>query len=885
MGQPIVESTPFSRPLAAAGATLSVVGGKGASLACLAAAGLPVPAGFHLTTEAYRRFVTANDLTAAILAAAADASLDDPASQERAAATIQPLFQRGAMPEAIAADLRRAYAALGEPAPAVAVRSSATAEDLPGLSFAGQQETLLNVRGQAALLEAVRRCWASLWTARAIGYRLWMGIDHQTVAMGVVIQTMLAPTVAGVLFTANPTTGDRAELLINASYGLGEAIVSGEVTPDSFVVDRATLTIRNSSLGQKEVAIVAAEGQGTVPREVPRDQQQQPSLSADRIRDLGELAGRVEALFNGVPQDIEWAVADGRVWLLQSRPITNLPPAPLVAVAWEPPVPGTVWIRRQVVEHMPGPLSPLFAELYLREGLEQSVDAMVRAMGMSDAYLELMERPFLTTVNGYAYMRGSLRWRWSIVPVLLRTIVVGTSIVFRSGMAIWRDAALPAYLATVARWQTVDPASATDEELLAGVRALAWADAAYWWAAAMVIGVAKIADGVFAGVLALMAPGRGLNSALFLRGFPSPLLVAEAEVEAIAAQIRTDEALRALVAATPPSKLGAALAGSPAARGSRHALAEYFRRYGHQIYTLDFAEPTLGDDPLPVLLSLKSMVDRPGPGALARQAAMARERERLVVRTERSLDPLRRFLFRRVRSWATRLAPGREEALFYVGAAWPVLRGMALELGRRLAAAGSLETADDIFYLDSAEILAAGAARLAGDDRHDLAIEARARHELREARQRLHPPPAVPPTYRYRLGPFDLSGFETQRRNVLEDATLRGFAVSPGRVTAPASVIHSPADFGKMVPGTILVCPTTTPAWTPLFALASGLVTDIGGILAHGSIVAREYGIPAVMGTGTGTLRIGDGQPITVDGDAGTVSLVTVGGDADAPVG
>jgi pyruvate,water dikinase len=302
-------------------------------------------------------------------------------------------------------------------------------------------------------------------------------------------------------------------------------------------------------------------------------------------------------------------------------------------------------------------------------------------------------------------------------------------------------------------------------------------------------------------------------------------------------------------------------------------LGAYFVHYGHQIYTLDFAEPTLEDDPLPVLLSLKAMVARPGQGALARQAEMARERDRLVAALEHGLDPLRRSLFRRVLRWAQRLAPGRDEAFFYVGAAWPTLRRLALELGRRLANAGFLAAADDIFFLESAEIVDASGARVAGEDRRQLAAEARARRELREARKRLYPPAAVPPDYRYRIGPFDLSGFETQRRNLLEGPTLRGFAVSPGRVTAPASVIRSPADFGTMEPGTILVCPTTTPAWTPLFAQARGLITDIGGVLAHGSIVAREYGIPAVMGTGNATQRIASGQVVTVDGDVGTVTL------------
>ena len=223
--------------------------------------------------------------------------------------------------------------------------------------------------------------------------------------------------------------------------------------------------------------------------------------------------------------------------------------------------------------------------------------------------------------------------------------------------------------------------------------------------------------------------------------------------------------------------------------------------------------------------------------------------------------------------WARRYAPYREEALFYVGAAWPTLRRLALELGRRLTEAGALERPDDVFYLHSAELEAASDARAAGRGRPDLARLARDRRDLREARKRLTPPPAVPPAYQFKIGPIDLSARESVRRNTADDAVLRGFAVSPGRVTAPASVILSPADFGAMQPGTVLVCPTTTPAWTPLFSQARALVTDIGGVLAHGSIVAREYGIPAVMGTGIATQRIKSGQQITVDGDAGTVTL------------
>ena len=240
--------------------------------------------------------------------------------------------------------------------------------------------------------------------------------------------------------------------------------------------------------------------------------------------------------------------------------------------------------------------------------------------------------------------------------------------------------------------------------------------------------------------------------------------------------------------------------------------------------------PTQADDPLPVLLSLKAMVQQASHDRRGRQRAIVAERDARVVETARSFDPLRRRLFRVLLGWAQRFGPYREQALFYIGAGWPTLRQLAFELGRRLVESGSLLEAEDIFLLETPELREAIAARTADQARPDLARLARERRDLREARKRLHPPPAVPPDYKIRIGPIDMSAWETQRRNEPTATVLHGFAVSPGRVTAPASVIHSPADFSKMEPGTILVCPTTTPAWTPLFSQARGLVTDVGGV-------------------------------------------------------
>lgn len=865
-------------PLDTSDRSLDLIGGKGRSLAAMAAAGLPVPAGFYLTTTAYQRFVEDNDLQATILDLACKVTAQDAASFELASASIQTLFEEATLSAEISSVIREAYAALSDSLPgdgesAVAVRSSATAEDLPDLSFAGQQETYLNVRGEAALLVAVRHCWASLWTARAISYRHRMGIDQRTLSMAVVVQVMVPADVSGILFTANPTTGERSELVFNASFGLGEAIVGGQVTPDAYVLDRSSLTIKETLIGAKEQMIVSSGEQGTILQEVTAIQRGQSSLSAPLLSELGSLGLRVEQHFGDSPQDIEWAIADGTCWLLQSRPITNLPAAPL-DVRWEPPYPGAKLMRRQVVENMPDPLSPLFAELYLQEGLEQSMDAFLAYFGMPFDIADFVTRPFFTTVNGYAYCRADYKIPWRRIPRIMVWYVKTMPSFLRSVIPHWQDEALPAYLAIIEQWREVRLAEASDEQLLSGVRALTTADALYWFDVSMVMGFAKMTDGLLHFFLRIFASRHSLTSGMFLSGFPSKTLQAQADLETIATQILADETLRELVLATPAGHLLDSLEHHSEGHTLLGDIRRYLDQYGHQIYTLDFAEQTQAEDPLPVLLGLHAMVQNAGSDTPARQAELVRQRKSRLQQTERIFGPIRRWLFRKLLGFAQSYGPNREEALFYIGAAWPVLRSLALELGRRLVEVGTFNAPDDVFYLLSNELEEASRARNENRSLPDFLQLTDDRRQLRQSRKRFHPPAMVPPKAHFKIGPFDLSFFETQMRNEDESNTLNGFAVSPGQVTAPASVILSPADFEKMKPGNILVCPTTTPAWTPLFAQAQGLVTDIGGILAHGSIVAREYGIPAVMGTGNITQRVVSGQRITVDGDRGTVKIV-----------
>ncbi|MCI0478652.1 MAG: hypothetical protein L0Y55_20615 [Anaerolineales bacterium] len=315
--------------LADSKATLENVGGKGASLARLANAGLPVPEGFHVTTAAYQKFVAQNDLQSHILAALASVDASQPTTLKTASRAIDDLFATAPMPRDIAEEIRAAYLALNQKSEienrklSVAVRSSATAEDLPDLSFAGQQETYLNIEGIAAVQDAVKRCWASLWTPRAIDYRAQHKIDHATVALAVVVQALVLADAAGVLFTANPVSGARDQIVINAAWGLGETVVSGRVTPDTFVVDKASGRVIERDIAEKTMMTARVDG-GTAERPVPENLRRVAVLRDDQVIELARLGARIEKLY-GMPMDIEWALAKNKLAIVQARPITALP--------------------------------------------------------------------------------------------------------------------------------------------------------------------------------------------------------------------------------------------------------------------------------------------------------------------------------------------------------------------------------------------------------------------------------------------------------------------------------------------------------------------------------------------------------------------------------
>jgi phosphohistidine swiveling domain-containing protein len=888
-------------PLATRNNDLNTIGGKGRSLSRLSNSGFNVPDGFLVPTAAYRRFVADNDLQPRILNLCKPIIIEGAVSFEQASKKIQELFSLYELSSEIESDIIAAYESLPE-RPSVAVRSSANAEDLPELSFAGQQETYLNITGGPAVAAAIRNCWASLWTAQAINYRHEMDIGQDAVAMAVVVQLMVPSDVSGILFTANPTNGERSEMIVNGSFGLGEAVVSGQVTPDTYVVDRESLNIKDTIIGAKDQMIVSDGTQGVRVESVSAEQQVFSSLSEELLRELCKLALKVEAEFDEVPQDIEWAMVNKELYLLQSRPITNLPPEPLKDVSW-PEISGAQLLKRQVAENMPDPLSPLFEELYLRAifDMQKWPEGWEWKGNLTRNWLKNF---VVITVNGYAYQPiyeasvgdwegymdklhaeqkkstwlDNLKRIFTMPSYIIDDMkggplhvlyLVGTT--FRTfkkfpAIKLWERQQLPDYLAAIEHWERTDSRKASSEELLAGIKSLTFAEALYWSALRSIIGTAKMTDGALQTYLEENAPDQGFISGTFLSGFPSRTLDAEVTLRRIAEEIRKNKTLYEIVIVTPAPRMLTALQNHPEGKDTLVDIRKYLHDYGRQVFNLDFVEPSLEEEPLPFLMSLKAMVRNPGYDLVTRQQEVRKNRRSKFWQAIKFFKGKSRFEFLRLYLTARINYPTREEALFYMGLAWSSLRPLAKELGGRLVSNGTLTDPDDVFYLTSDDL------QRAIDDNDgppELKSKVKEQRELRALRFRMNQPAAIPPIETN----VTENSFAALRGNSDDANKLLGFAVSPGIVSGIASVIMTPNDFDKMIPDSILVCPLTTPAWTQLFPHAIGLVTDIGSILAHGSIVAREYGIPAVLGIGDATQRIKNGQTITIDGNKGVVTV------------
>lgn len=869
-------SRQFTFSLDAAGATLETVGGKGASLARLMKAGLPVPEGFHVTTDAYRLFVEENRLQAVIEDALAQADLEKPSTLEAAAKRIRVSFSEASIPNEVASAIVGAYGDLIGTDPAVAVRSSATAEDLPEASFAGQQETYLNVSGADNVLDAARKCWGSLWTSRAIGYRARQGIETEGVALAVVVQKLVPAEVAGILFTVNPVNGDRDQVQISAAWGLGDAVVGGRVTPDDYLLEKQSGRVVKREVADKQVMTVRIDG-ATEDQPVPNNLREVPVLEDDDLKELNRLGVKIEELFE-MPMDIEWALADGQFSILQARPVTGLPEVIVPpADEWEPPHPKGRYMRASIVDFMPDPLSPLFATM----GLSIYNEALVRMMAdLTDSEQDIYPQELTVTIHDYAYYSAgySAREWWAMLTKLAPRIPR----LIRNGPEHFREEALPDYREKVVRQKQKDIADMSAAEI--------WEDAHALTKAAMIhlaylqvdtLGAAAGSEGLFTAIYERFLKGEGDPPAsTFVMGYNSAPIRSEKSLYDLAQWAQEHSALAEYLLEQDAREIAQALSDADAPAGIepsvwsewKQRVEAHFDSFGHILYDMDFAKPVPADDPTPQMETVKLYLRGEGANPHERQERLAREREQATEALMERARGLRGWAVRKALNWAQTLAQVREDSIASIGLAYPGVRELLKELGRRMVDAGAIDQPEDIFWLEEAEIeghLPVLGRREPLDSRMETIEQ---RRKIRAAEQKIMPPSQLPYSKTYMGLPVEIF---MPGEGGPEGGRLKGIGASGGMVTGSACVLHGPEDFDQMKQGAILVAKLTTPAWTPLFAMAGGVVTDIGGPLSHGSIVAREYGIPAVLGTGAATRLIEDGQQITVDGDEGYVLLQT----------
>jgi pyruvate,water dikinase len=836
-------------------ATLENVGGKGMSLAKLARAGLPVPDGFHITTEAYRQFVTANDLQTKILATLEDVDTSLPAMLETASVTISRLFADAPTPEDISSTITAAYRTLDNRQSkisnpkSVAVRSSATAEDLPGASFAGQQETYLNIRGEEAVLDAVKKCWASLWTARAIAYRAKQNIAPDSVALAVVVQELVFADAAGIMFTANPLDGERGEVVINAAWGLGEAIVSGVVTPDTLTLKKRKAKVIHRETAEKLAMTVRTES-GVREQPVPDDLKKKAVLTNRQAIELMRYGTQIESLYE-MPMDIEWTLANGKFAIVQARPITSLPPE------WKRVDPRVMYARGSFAEFVPDAVSPLFATLGIPIAKEFTLKMFNDLLDK-----ELPDSYHFDVINGYVYV--GIPMTWEVMMPFIRATIKLSKTLLKTADERWRIVS-DKLRAVAVQWRETDLSALTAAQLLAGTREVFSVTAeAYNVAQSGTIPNATSSEITFCKFYDALVKRKGdPEGVTLLFGLDNQPLRAEKALYDIATWLREQPAL----AETIQQKSGNEVVNmmdNPEWNEFCSRLDEYLKEFGHAIYDLDFARTLPVEDPAPLVDAIKAYLAGTGGNPYQRQREADERREKTIAVMTRRLDPLRRKWFLKLLKWAIDTTPMRENSIADLGLGHPQIRRLFGELGHRLADRNAIESAQDVYWLkaDELETLATQLDNNSAlENRFEKVNERKAEWQVH---RRLTPPAIIPKDAWFSI---------FLPHSAQHGDTLKGFAASAGKITAKACVMLGPEDFGKMKQGDVLVAVTTTPAWTPLFTMASAVVTDIGGPLSHSSIVAREYGIPAVLATGNATRRIQDDQTVTVDGGAGTVEL------------
>ncbi|MCT2594786.1 phosphoenolpyruvate synthase [Streptomyces sp. N2-109] len=848
---------------------VAVIGGKGAHLGELSRIeGIHVPTGFCVTTDAFRRIMEDAPSVDDQLARLSRLNPDDREAIRTRSAEIRRTLEGIAVPDDVAAAISSALARLGEGA-AYAVRSSATAEDLPAASFAGQQDTYLNVVGPAAVLQHVSRCWASLFTERAVTYRLRNGFGHREVHMAVVVQQMVFPQAAGVLFTADPVTSNRKVTCVEAGLGLGEALVSGLVNPDVYQVSDGGIVAK--AIATKQRALHASPGGGTQEQSVERAQQEQPALTDAQVVQLAQLGRRIEAHF-GCPQDIEWCLADDGFQIVQSRPITTLFPIPEVGDRANR-VYLSVGHQQMMTDAMkplglslwqlttPRPMAEaggrLFVDVTQQLASPASRTGLLEAAGKSDPLI----RDALQTILARGDFIPSLPDEGPGEPVpggapapIATDPAIVTELIGRSQASI---AALKHDIRTKSGSALFDFILADIQELkrllfdpqslqviMAGMEAT-------WWLNGRLLewlGEKNAADTLAQSVPHNVTSQMGLS------------LLDVADV------IRSHPDIVAFLRDAGDESFLDELAELDGGREAHDTIAAYLDTYGMRCAgEIDITRPRWRERPTTLLPTLLSHIKNLEPGAgqrrfeQGRQEARKKEREllerlRVLPDGERKAEETKRMIDR-VRTFAGY----REYPKYGMVSRYFVYKQALLDEAERLVHADVLREREDVFFLTFQEFHDAVRTHQVDDQ---LIC---GREDAFRSCQALTPPRVLTSDGEALTGAY--------RRDGLPTGALVGLAVSAGTVEGRARIILDMTE-AALEPGDILVTAHTDPSWSPLFVAITGLVTEVGGLMTHGAVIAREYGLPAVVGVEHATRLIQDGQRIRLNGTDGYVEIL-----------
>lgn len=859
---------------------LPLVGGKGANLGELSRIeGIRVPEGFCVTTEAYQRTIGQTPELSALLERLSHIkTVDDKEKVSEISAKIRRAIEETPIPAEIAEAVTRRLEKLGEKG-AYAVRSSATAEDLAAASFAGQQDTYLNIMGKEAILRNISKCWASLFTDRAVIYRIQNGFDHSKVYLSAVVQKMVFPEAAGILFTADPITMNRKVTSIDASFGLGEALVSGLVNADNYKVRDGRII--GKRISTKKLAIYALKEGGTEEKKIAAEDQNRQTLTDGQILELEKISRRIEAHF-GLPQDIEWCLYENKFYIVQSRPITTLYPLPN-----DQGDKGHIYMSFGHQQMMTDAMKPLGLSVFRYSGgsgtlmvetggrvfLDLTHDMAsafgrplaIASMGAVDPLIKsglkglAKRKDFMKSLErGRRFLRmGSGYFSWSLVTEFLKVYHSGDGHTVPA-LIKKNEEGIKALEAKFAVLSGDDVFAAADEELKQLIKIIGDPQglACIWTGVLSASQINKkvekwLGEKGAADVLTLSAP----NSVAGEMGLG--LLAVSDAARQYPAVIEFLKTVKPEGAGAFYNELGKLEGGEKIIEVIRKFLQKFGARCSGEI---DISKPRWIEEPSALAAMILGNIENFGPGAhheiYERDLKKAEDKERdILSRLSGGKRKKAKKMIRRLRNFIGY----REYPKFVMVQRYWIIKQALIREAERLVQSGVFRGIDDMYYLSFHELREAAQKQ---DFDYDTILK---RKEEFAVYEKLSPP-------RLMTSEGEIVGGEYVSAKAPRGAIL-GIAASSGIVEGNARVILRLED-AKLSKGDILVTKFTDPSWTPVFVSISGLVAEVGGIATHGSVVAREYGLPAVVGVKNATKLIKDGQRIRINGTEGYVEIL-----------